>query len=58
MNVENALFVDTEELQSQLQEMKYAPIKLIVSDGVFSMDGSIAPLMYGKQTCIYHFPPV
>lgn len=35
---------DMQELDSQLQEAKDAPIKLIASDGVFSMDGSIAPL--------------
>ena len=35
---------DMKELESQLQEAKEARIKLIVSDGVFSMDGSIAPL--------------
>ena len=35
---------DTGELESQLKEAKDAGIKVIVSDGVFSMDGSIAPL--------------
>ena len=33
-----------EELESQLIEAKDARIKLIASDGVFSMDGSITPL--------------
>lgn len=37
---------DMQELSSQLREAKDAEIKLIVSDGVFSMDGSITPLPY------------
>ena len=36
--------IDTGELESHLKEAKDARIKVIVSDGVFSMDGSIAPL--------------
>ena len=35
---------DMRELEEQLKEAEEARIKLIVSDGVFSMDGSIAPL--------------
>jgi len=35
---------DMEDLESQLQEAKNARIKLIVSDGAFSMDGKITPL--------------
>ena len=35
-----------QELAHQLKEAKDARIKLIVSDGVFSMDGSITPLKY------------
>ncbi|XP_064395572.1 2-amino-3-ketobutyrate coenzyme A ligase, mitochondrial-like [Halichondria panicea] len=35
---------DVSELESQLQESSDARVKMIVSDGVFSMDGSIAPL--------------
>ena len=33
-----------EDLESQLQQAKDARVKLIVSDGAFSMDGKIAPL--------------
>lgn len=36
------------ELESQLEEAKDARIKLIVSDGVFSMDGNVAPLRWGQ----------
>ena len=42
--------VDLRELETQLQEAREAPTKLIVSDGVFSMDGSITPLRYDKGT--------
>lgn len=35
---------DMQELATQLQEARDAPTKVIVSDGVFSMDGSITPL--------------
>ena len=35
---------DTGELESHLKEASDTRIKVIVSDGVFSMDGSIAPL--------------
>ena len=38
------LTIDMVELESHLKEAKDARIKVIVSDGVFSMDGSIAPL--------------
>ena len=36
--------VDMDELSQQLTEARDAKLKLIVSDGVFSMDGSITPL--------------
>ena len=39
---------DMEDLESQLQQGKDARLKLVVSDGAFSMDGKIAPL---KQIC-------
>ena len=42
-----------EDLESQLQQGKDARLKLIVSDGAFSMDGKIAPL---KQL-LYLFIP-
>ncbi len=42
----DSLFTDMQELGTQLEEAKDAGIKLIVSDGVFSMDGSITPLPY------------
>lgn len=45
-----ATVVDLRELETQLQEAREAPTKLIVSDGVFSMDGSITPLRYDKGT--------
>ena len=38
------LLSDMMELESQLQESSDSRIKLIVSDGVFSMDGKITPL--------------
>ncbi len=38
------LLSDMTELESQLQESSDARVKMLVSDGVFSMDGSIAPL--------------
>ncbi len=38
--------IDLKELEAQLKEMKAARTKLIVSDGVFSMDGSITPVKY------------
>ena len=36
--------LDMEELEQQLKENSHCRMKLIVSDGVFSMDGSLAPL--------------
>ncbi|KAK3726986.1 hypothetical protein QZH41_014720 [Actinostola sp. cb2023] len=36
--------VDMKDLEAKLQEAEGARIKLIVTDGVFSMDGTIAPL--------------
>jgi len=33
-----------EDLESQLQQGKDTRLRLIVSDGAFSMDGKIAPL--------------
>ena len=36
--------LDMVQLESQLKEASDARMKLIVSDGVFSMDGEIAPL--------------
>jgi glycine C-acetyltransferase len=35
---------DMEDLEKQLQAAKDCPFKLIVTDGVFSMDGNVAPL--------------
>ena len=35
-----------EDLEFQLQQAKNARIKLIVSDGAFSMDGKITPLKW------------
>jgi selenocysteine lyase/cysteine desulfurase len=32
------------DLEAKLQEMSKCRVKLIVTDGVFSMDGNIAPL--------------
>ena len=43
---------DMRELESQLVEAQDARIKLIVSDGVFSMDGSITPLRYVCNTLV------
>lgn len=37
------------QLEDQLKEARAAPTKLIVSDGVFSMDGSITPLKYNNN---------
>jgi len=36
--------IDIEDLKKKLQEVKDAKKKLIVTDGVFSMDGDLAPL--------------
>ena len=33
-----------QDLETKLQEVKDARMKLIVTDGVFSMDGNVAPL--------------
>lgn len=38
------VFVTPQDLEAKLQEVKDARMKLIVTDGVFSMDGNIAPL--------------
>uniref|UniRef100_A0A0K2U504 Aminotransferase class I/classII large domain-containing protein n=2 Tax=Lepeophtheirus salmonis TaxID=72036 RepID=A0A0K2U504_LEPSM len=35
---------DMKDLESKLQESKYARSRLIVTDGVFSMDGNVTPL--------------
>jgi len=35
---------DMGDLEQKLKEARDARLKLIVSDGVFSMDGSITPL--------------
>ena len=43
----NDVVTDMQELGAQLEEAGDAPIKLIVSDGVFSMDGSVTPLRSG-----------
>ncbi|GAB5369634.1 hypothetical protein AAMO2058_001422000 [Amorphochlora amoebiformis] len=40
--------MDMEDLEKQLKEAKDARIKMIATDGVFSMDGDIAPL---KEMC-------
>jgi 7-keto-8-aminopelargonate synthetase-like enzyme len=42
-----------QELESQLREARDAPMKLIASDGAFSMDGSIAPLRYSVEPLVY-----
>ncbi|NAZ27680.1 MAG: glycine C-acetyltransferase [Thermogladius sp.] len=36
--------IDTEDLRKKLEEVKDYRIKVIVTDGVFSMDGDLAPL--------------
>ena len=48
------VLTDMQELASQLKEARDANIKLIVSDGVFSMDGSITPLPY-VDLCIHNY---
>lgn len=35
---------DTADLESKLRESKSARLRLIATDGVFSMDGTVAPL--------------
>jgi len=35
---------DLAELEAQLTELKVAPVKVVVTDGVFSMEGDVAPL--------------
>lgn len=41
--------LDMEELEQKLKEYSSCRLKLIVSDGVFSMDGNLAPLRYGNN---------
>lgn len=38
------LFFPPQDLEAKLQEVQDARMKLIVTDGVFSMDGNVAPL--------------
>lgn len=47
------------ELESQLQENTHHRLKLIISDGVFSMDGNVTPLRSASvpTTCIDQHPP-
>ena len=40
---------DLAELESQLREAKDSRLKMIVTDGVFSMDGDFAPLKSGHM---------
>ena len=40
--------LDLADLEKQLQEAQSNRLRLIVTDGVFSMDGDVAPL---KQIC-------
>ena len=44
--------LDTEELEELLEKNRECRLKLIVSDGVFSMDGSVTPLRFHHNTCI------
>jgi glycine C-acetyltransferase len=37
---------DMNDLESQLKQTSSSKFKLIVTDGVFSMDGNVAPLKY------------
>lgn len=37
-------FYISQDLEAKLQEVRDARMKLIVTDGVFSMDGNVAPL--------------
>ena len=46
------LETDLIELEMQLNEAKDSRMKLIVTDGVFSMDGEIAPLMLAVCTYV------
>ncbi len=49
------LETDLIELEMQLNEAKDSRMKLIVTDGVFSMDGEIAPLMLAVCTYYYYY---
>ena len=40
------LFVSITDLESVLKKTQHSRMRLIVTDGVFSMDGDIAPLKY------------
>jgi glycine C-acetyltransferase len=45
---------DTESLDMALAELAEAPVKLVVTDGVFSMEGDVAPLPDLVQVCRRH----
>jgi glycine C-acetyltransferase len=45
---------DLAELESQLTELKSAPVKVVVTDGVFSMEGDVAPLPNLIALCRKH----
>ena len=42
-----------EDLESQLQQGKDARLRLIISDGAFSMDGKIAPLKWATSLFVH-----